>query len=170
MDRERKQHRDRLVVLSFVSVLLVLVYGPGATWFLGADRILFDQLASHVKNAPLENGLIVSINPARKSQDQVSAEFGRVLQIIKRQNVERIIISQAPETGNATGLPPWAATLSSCVPVFAPADHRLADVATATGVLSVQPDSDDVLRRSRLWNLRDGGMSPSLPLSVALHS
>ena len=170
MDRERKQHRDRLVVLSFVSVLLVLVYGPGATLFLGADRILFDQLATHVRNAPLENGLIVSINPDRKSQNQVSAEFGRVLQIIKRQNVERIIISQGPETGNATGLPQWAATLSSGVPVFAPADHRLADVATATGVLSLQPDSDGVLRRSRLWNLRDGGMAPSLPLSVALHS
>ncbi len=169
MDKERKENRDRLVVLSFVSVLLVLAYGPGAPWFLGADRILFDQFASYVKNVPLENSLIVSVNPSRKSQDEIASEYGRILQVFKQQNVERIIISQAPDMANATELPRWAATLSSGVPVFVPADHRLAEVATATGVLSLQPDSDDVLRRSRLWHLQDGVMSPSLPLSVALN-
>ena len=169
MDRERKINRDRLVVLGFVSVLLLLVYGSGSPWFLAADRILFDQFASYVKNAPLENSLIISIDPSKKSQDVISTEYGRVLELIKDQNVERIIISQAPAMDNVTDLPGWAATLSSGVPVFAPADHRLADVATAAGVLSLQPDSDDVLRRSRLWDLQYAIMSPSLPLSVALH-
>ena len=169
MDKERKEHRDRLVVLSFVSVLLVLIYGPAAPWFHGADRFLYDQFATHVKNAPLENGLIISINPAKKSDEEVIAEYGRILTVLKDQDVERIIIPQAPEMDGTSELPGWAATLSSGVPVFAPADHRLADVSTTTGILSLQPDSDDVLRRSRLWHLQGGIMSPSLPLSVALH-
>ncbi|MCH8070817.1 MAG: protein kinase [Proteobacteria bacterium] len=169
MDKHRKEHRDRLVTLSFVSVLLILIYGPGAPWFIGADRFLFDQFATHVRNAPLENGLIVSINPSNKSADEVTAEYGRVLQVFKEHNVERIIISQAPGMDSAAELPGWAAALSSGVPVFVPSDHRLADVATTTGILSLQPDSDDVLRRSRLWHLQGGIMSPSLPLSVALH-
>jgi len=169
LDKERKEHRDRLVVLSFVSVLLVLIYGPASTWFLGADRFVFDQFATHVKNAPLENGLIVSVNPSRKSEDEVTAEFGRLLNVFRHQNVERIIISQGPVLDSVSELPGWAATLSSSVPVFTPADHRLADVATTTGILSLQPDRDDVLRRSRLWHLQGGIMSPALPLAVALH-
>jgi len=169
LSKERKKHRDRLVVLSFVSVLLLLVYGPGAPWFLGADRVLFDLFASHVKNAGVENGLIVSVNPSRKSQEEVSAEYGRVLQVLQDQNAARIVISQAPDMDDAAELPAWAATLSPDVPVFAPADHRLAATATAAGVLNLSPDSDDILRRSRLWNLQDGVMTPSLPLAVALH-
>ncbi len=169
MDKQRKEHRDRLVTLSFVSVLLILIYGPGAPWFVGADRFLFDQFATHVRNAPLQNGLIVSINPSNKSADEVTAEYGRALKVFKEHNVERIIISQAPDMDDAAELPGWAAALSSGVPVFVPSDHRLADVATTTGILDLQPDSDDVLRRSRLWHLQGGIMSPSLPLSVALH-
>ena len=168
MNKQRKQHRDRLVVLSFVSVLLLLIYGPSAPWFLGADRFLFDQFATHVRNTPLANGLIISINPAKKSTDEVIAEYGRVLKVIREQNAERIIISQAPALESAAELPGWAATLSSGTPVFVPADHRLADVATTTGILSLQSDPDDVLRQSRLWHLQGGVMSPSLPLSVAL--
>ena len=68
MDKKRKEHRDRLVVLSFVSVLLLLIYGPAAPWFLGADRFLFDQFATHVRNAPLENSVIISVNPAKNPQ------------------------------------------------------------------------------------------------------
>jgi len=169
LEKKRKVHRDRLVVLSFVSVLLVLIYGPAAPWFLGADRFLFDQFATHVRNAPLENGLIVSVNPTKKSVDEVTAEFGRVLQVLIKNKVKRIIISQGPELGSGTELPGWAVTLATGVPVFTPSDHRLADVVTTTGILSLQPDSDDVLRWSSLWYLQGGLMSPSLPLSVALH-
>jgi len=169
LDKERKEHRDRLVVLSFVSVLLVLIYGPAAPWFLGADRVLFDQFATHVRNEPLKDGLIISINPEKKSDEEVIVEYGRILTVLKDQDVDRIIIPQAPEMDGATELPGWAATLSSGVPVFTPTDHRLSDVSTTTGILNLQPDSDDVLRRSRLWHLQGGTMSPSLPLAVALH-
>jgi len=170
LDKAKKEHRDRLVVLSFVSVLLVLIYGPGAPWFLGADRFLFDQIAARVSNAPLENSLIISISPSRKTEDQVLDEYGRVLQILKNQDVERIIISQAPEIEATAELPGWAATLSTGVPVFVPSEHRLADVATAHGMLRLQADSDEVLRRSRLWQLQGGVMSPSLPMAVALRN
>ena len=168
MDKNRKQHRDRLVVLSFVSVLLVLIYGPASSWFVGADRFLFDQFATYVRNTPLANGLIVSINPAKKSTDELVAEYGRVLQVLKNQNAGRIIIPPAAALESVAELPGWVATLSNGVPVFAPADHRLADVVTTTGILSLQPDSDKVLRESRLWHLQGGIMSPSLPLAVAL--
>ena len=168
MDKQRKQKRDRLVVLSFVSVLLVLIYGPGSSWFLGADRFLFDRFASYVRNTPLENGVIISINPAKKSPDELIAEYGRALKVLKAHNAERIIISQGPPIESAAELPGWAATLSTGVPVFVPADNRLADVATTTGVLSLQTDSDDVLRQSPLWHLQGGVMSPALSLSVAL--
>jgi hypothetical protein len=53
LDKQRKEHRDRLVALTFVSVLLVLIYGPGAPWFVAADRLLYDRLASHVQNEPV---------------------------------------------------------------------------------------------------------------------
>jgi serine/threonine-protein kinase len=169
LDKQRKQQRDRLVVLSFVSVLLVLIYGPASPWFLGADRFLFDQFATYARSKPLANGLIVSINPAKKSADELVAEYGRVLQVLKENNAGRIIIPQAPALDSLPELPGWAATLSAGAPVFVPAEHRLADVATNTGVLGLQPDSDDVLRQLRLWHLQGGIMSPSLPLAVALH-
>ncbi len=166
MDKNRKHHRDRLVVLAFVSVLLVLVYGPASQWFLGADRFLFDQFATYINNTPVQNGVIVSVNPAKKSTDEIVAEYGRVLSVIREQPVQRIIISQAPPLDE---LPGWAAVLSSGVPVFAPAGHRFADVATKSGLLDITPDSDDVLRQLRLWHLQGGIMTPSLPLSVALY-
>jgi serine/threonine-protein kinase len=168
LDKQRKQKRDRLVVLSFVSVLLILIYGPASSWFLGADRFLFDRFATYVRNAPLENGVIVSINPAKKSPDELIAEYGRILNAVTVHNAERIIISQGPPIETAGELPGWAPTLSTGVPVFVPADHRLADVATTTGILSLETDSDDVLRQAALWHLQGGAMSPALPLSVAL--
>lgn len=166
MDKKRKHQRDRLVVLSFVSVLLVLIYGPASQWFLGADRFLFDQFATYTGNEPVDNGVIISIDPAKKSTDEVIAEYGRVLAVLKRQPVKRIIISQAPAMDE---LPAWAPTLSSGVPAFVPADHRLADVAAKSGLLDISPDSDGVLRQLKLWHLQGGIMTPSLPLSVALH-
>lgn len=169
MEKKRKQQRDRLVVLSFVSVLLVLAYGPGSQWFLGADRFLFDQFATYIRNAPLENGAIISINPARKSTDEVLAEYGRIIDVLQEHKAARIIMSQPPPIEADAELPGWAAALSAGLPVFVPANHRLADVATKTGILELHEDSDGVLRQSRLWHLHGGMMSPSLPLSVALN-
>ena len=168
MDKAKKEHRDRLVVLSFVSVLLVLIYGPGSPWFIGADRFLYDRFSGFVSNTPLENGLIVSINPSRKSDDEILAEYGALLTVAQGQPVERIIIPQAPAVAPGTPLPEWAATLDGGIPLFVPSHHRLSEVATGKGVLNLQADSDDVLRMSRLWNLQGDVMSPSLPLAIAL--
>ena len=33
------------VTLAFVSVLLMLIYGPGAPWFVAGDRFVYDQVA-----------------------------------------------------------------------------------------------------------------------------
>jgi len=170
LNKQQKTHRDRLVVLSFASVLLVLVFGPGAPWFVAADNFLYDQIATRVKNEPLENSVIVSINPADKSAAEISGQFGELLNAFKAHNVERIILAQPPEIPESSELPGWSALLSAGVPVFVPDDHRLADVATKTGILQLNPDSDNVLRQSRLWHLQGGTMSPSLPLAIALDS
>ena len=170
MSEQRKEHRDRLVVLSFVSVLLMLIYGPLAPWFISADRILYDTFASNVRTSALENALIISIDPARKSREEVFGEYGRLLETLQNQEVERIVLAEPPVMDATDELPGWAAMLSGGTAVFVPAGHRLADVANRTGVFVLQPDSDDVLRKSRLWHLQGGNMSPSLPLAVALSS
>ena len=83
MSEKRKEHRDRLVVLSFVSVLLVLIYGPLAPWFVAADRFVFDRFASSVRSSPLEDGVIVSIDPSRKSHEEILGSMGRLLETSK---------------------------------------------------------------------------------------
>jgi len=170
LNKQQKTHRDRLVVLSFASVLLVLVFGPGAPWFEAADNFLYDQIATRVKNEPLDNSVIVSINPADKSSGEISEKYGQLLNVFKTHDVERIIMAQPPEIPESSELPGWSALLSAGVPVFVPDDHRLADVATKTGILRLDPDRDNVLRQSRLWHLQGGTMSPSLPLAIALDS
>ncbi len=168
MDKQRKERRDRLLALSFVSVLLVLVYGPAAPWFVGADRFLYDQMAGHVSNEPLENGLIVSINAAKMAPKEVSDQYGKLIQIFKNQKVKRIVLASPLDMGKSGELPGWAAALSSGVPVYVPNNHRLASLATKSGFLDVTVDSDGVFRRSGLWKFHGGLMSPSLPLAIAL--
>jgi len=170
LSEQRKEHRDRLVILSFVSVLLVLIYGPLAPWFIAADRFLYDTFASNVRSPVLEDAIIVSIDPARKSADEVSGEYGRLIETLKKQGVARIVMAEPPAMQATDELPGWSALLSGGTPTFVPAGHRLADVANRTGVFFLQPDSDEVLRRSRLWHLQGGSMSPSLALAVALSS
>jgi serine/threonine-protein kinase len=167
---QRKEHRDRWVVLSFVSVLLVLIYGPAAPWFVAADRFLFDRFAANIRTAPLENAAIVSIDPARKSSEEVLAEYGRLIEALENQRVSRVVMANPPDIGPEDELPGWAAMLSATTPIFVPTGHRLADVANRTGTFAISPDSDDVLRQSRLWHLQNGNMSPSLPLAIALAS
>jgi serine/threonine-protein kinase len=150
--------------------LLVLIYGPLAPWFISADRFLFDRFSANLRTSGLENGVIVSIDPARKSRDEVLAEYGRIIEQLQQLQVARIVLAEPPEMSAADELPGWAAMLSTNLPIFVPAHHRLADVAKRTGVFRLQPDSDEVLRQSRLWHLEGGRMSPSLPLAVALAS
>jgi serine/threonine-protein kinase len=168
LDKQRKERRDRLLLLGFVSVLLVLIYGPASPWFVAADRFLYDRMATHVSNEPLENSLIVSINAGKMTPAEITEQYGKLIQRFKYQKVKRIILANPPELSDSGDLPGWTVTLSSGVPVYVPNGHRLADLASKTGFLDVTPDSDGVFRRAALWQFQGGLMSPSLPLAIAL--
>ena len=163
----QQQKRNRLLALSFVSVLLLLVYGPLAQWFIAADRVLYDQMATHLPNKPLNNALIISIDPAKTEPGQIAATYGRIIAVLKQSNVKRIILTQPPDVAENENLPGWAVAMNAAVPVYAPTRHRFADVVNRDGFVDIQTDSDGVLRRAALWQLNDGVMSPSLPLAVA---
>ncbi len=170
MSEKSTVHRDRLVVLAFTSMLLVLIYGPLAAWFIAADRFLYDIFASNVQSQPPENTLIVSIDPDRKSRDEILTEYGRLLETLQAHKVKRVVLAEPPAMTADDALPGWSVMLSGQLPIIVPANHRLADVANRTGVFMLQPDNDDVLRRSRLWNLDGGSLRPSLALATALTS
>ena len=170
MSENRRDYRDRLVVLSFVSVLLVLMYGPLAPWFIAADRFLYDVFASSIRSNSAGNAVIVSIDPSKKTHEEILGEYGRLLETFQLQGASRVVLAEPPQLGSNEELPGWAAMLSGEMPVFVPANHRLAEITRRTGVLNLQPDSDQVLRQSRLWYLQGGSMSPSLPLAIALSS
>jgi serine/threonine-protein kinase len=163
----QQQKRNRLLALSFVSVLLLLVYGPLAPWFIAADRVLYDQMATHLPNKPLDNALIISIDPAKTEPGQIAATYGRIIAVLKQSNVKRIILTQPPDVAENENLPGWAVAMNATVPVYAPTRHRFSDVVNRNGFVDIQTDSDGVLRRAALWQLNDGVMSPSLPLAVA---
>jgi serine/threonine-protein kinase len=164
---QQKQKRNRIITLTFASVLMLLVYGPLAQWFVAADRVLYDQLASHLPGKPLENAYIISIEASKSDPDAVSATYGRIIEVLSLAGVRRIIVTEPPEIADDRNLPGWAAAMNATVPVYAPTGHRLADLATRHGFIDVRADSDGVLRASGLWQLNDGVMSPSLPLAVA---
>ena len=167
MTKEQSQKRNRLIALSFVSVLLMLVYGPLAQWFVAADRVLYDQLASHLRSTPLEQTIIISVDPAKADQDELVSTYGKIIAALKESNVRRIVLTEPPELSDDDRLPGWSATLNSSTPVYVPARHRFSDIATRDGFVDIKPDSDGVLRRSDLWSLSDGVMSPSLALAIA---
>ena len=162
-----KQFRNRLIALSFVSILMLLVYGPLAQWFVAADRLVYDQLAANLPNRALDNAVIVSVDPSKMTSDEVTRVYGQIVAVLSEIRVRRIVMTQPPAAGDDDTLPGWAATLNAGIPVYVPARHRYADVATRSGFVDIRPDSDGVLRRSALWQLNDGVMSPSLPLAIA---
>lgn len=166
MDKERQQKRNRIIALTFVSVLLLVVYGPLAQWFVAADRVLYDQLAGSMSGQPLDNAFIASIDTNRNTQEQVLDKYGQVIKALQNAGVRRIILSNPPAIADSDELPGWAALLTSSSQVFAPTRHRLADVATHNGFVTIRPDADNVLRQSELWQLNNGVMSPSLPLAI----
>jgi serine/threonine-protein kinase len=168
LDIGSNQKRNRLIALSFASVLLLLVYGPLAPWFLTADRFLYDTFASGLPNRPLDNAIIISIDPSRASHDKLLADYGQVLSVLSRSQARRIILPQPPELGADERLPGWSAALGGPVAVYVPNSHRLAELTTHTGFMEFVPDDDGVLRRTNLWQLNGAIMSPSLPLAVAL--
>ena len=167
LTKHQMQERNRLIALIFVSVLLLLVYGPLAQWFVAADRMLYDQVASHLRNPPLQNAAIVSVDPAKNRNADTFSQYGQIISALKSAKVKRIIMAQPPSLSGSDGLPGWAATLSIGAPVYVPTQHQLAGLATRDGFVDIRPDGDGVLRRSDLWLLHDGVMSPSLPLAIA---
>jgi serine/threonine-protein kinase len=160
--------RNRLIALVFVSVLLLLMYGPLSQWFIAADRVLYDQLAGGRPAKALSDGYIVSIDPRRKGEQDVLEEYGRILESLQDSNVERIVLANPPAIPAAADLPGWTALLAGGTPVFVPARHRFADVSSNSGFVQLNSDNDGVLRRSSLWHLNGGVMSPSLPLAIAI--
>jgi serine/threonine-protein kinase len=149
-------------------VLLLLVYGPLAPWFVSADRFLYDTFSSGLPNRPLDNAFIISIDPSRASHDELLAEYGQVLSVLTRSQARRIILPHPLQLGADERLPGWSAALVGPVPVYVPNSHRLAELTEHTGFMEFVPDDDGVLRRTNLWQLNGAVMSPSLPLAVAL--
>jgi len=162
------QTRNRLIALSFACVLLLLVYGPLAPWFVTADRFVYDKYAAGLHNEPLDSAIIISIDPSRASHEQILSLYGQILNVLTHSQAARIILPQPPEIGADEPLPGWAAALNGDVPVYVPTSHRLRDLTTHVGFVSITPDDDGILRRADLWQLNGSVMSPSLALAVAL--
>ena len=170
MDTGKKQKRNRLIALSFASVLLLLVYGPLAQWFVTADRVLYDLVASHMPNKGLDEAFILSIDPSKIPAADLLEQYGLVIERLRQADVRRIVMPNPPEISEADPLPAWVTALGSGIHVFVPTRHRFAEFAAHNGFVDVRPDSDGVLRRSELWQLNDSKMSPSLSLSIAFES
>ncbi len=170
MDKGTRQKRNRLVALSFASVLLLLTYGPLAELFSTLDRFLYDQVASFLPNEALDDAIILSIDPSKVPEAKLLEQYELVIKRLRQAEVKRIILPNPPEVGAADPLPSWVTSLGSGIPVFVPTRHRFAEFAPHNGFVDVRPDSDGVLRRSSLWQLNDGVMSPSLPLAIAFEN
>ena len=168
MDKHKKEQRDRLIALAFVSILLVLIYGPLAPWFAAVDHMIYDRFASLIKSDPPKDTVIVSINAEKRNSDALLDKYGQLVTLAKSSGAKRIILASPPEMAPNAELPGWAAAMSMGAPVFVPSNHRLADVASKTGILRLKPDADGVIRQMILWHLRGGVMAPSLPLAIAL--
>ena len=167
MNKATQQKRNRLIALSFASVLLLLTYGPLAELFSNVDRFLYDQVASFLPNEALDDAVILSIDPSMVPEAKLLEQYELVINRLRQADVKRIILPNPPEVGASDSLPEWLTSLGSGIPVFVPTRHRLAEFATHNGFVDVRPDADGVLRRSDLWQLNDGVMSPSLPLAIA---
>ena len=166
MDKDRKEHRDRLVVLSFVSILLMLVYGPAASWFVAADRVLYDRVAATLRHSVVEDAVILSIDPRKAAAQAPAATWTALVRAVLAENPARIVLTQAPDADPDGAFANLAAEAGN-VPLFVPRGHPLAGSAHS-GLFVLTPDGDGVLRRSPLWRLEDGVKFPSLPLARAM--
>ncbi|NNF41369.1 MAG: protein kinase [Woeseiaceae bacterium] len=160
--------RNRLIALAFVSVLLLLVYGPLAQWFVAADRLLYDQLAGSLSGKAQAETYIVSMVPRRAPAREILSDYGKLITSLKAAKARRIILANPPEVAANEELPAWLAALRSGTPVFVPSRHRFAEFSPHSGFVDVRADTDGILRRSQLWHRNGGVMSPSLPLAIAL--
>ncbi len=166
MDAAAQQKRNRFIALSFACVLLLLVYGPLAQWFAAADRMIYDQLAGGMPNQASENTYIASIDATRLSTPELIGRYGDVIAALQNSGAERIVLANPPPLSETEELPAWSALLAAPNVVFVPTRHRLAEIASGNGFVSVRADVDNVLRQSQLWHLNKGVMSPALPLAI----
>ncbi|NNC76532.1 MAG: protein kinase [Woeseiaceae bacterium] len=156
-----------MVALSFASVLLLLVYGPLAQFFLVADRIIYDQFATALPNQPLNDAVIVSIDPAKINGENILDLHFELVGKLQQAGAARIILPNPPPVESSAQLKRWSSRLESKSPLYVPTGHPLAEYASRTGFVNLTPDNDGVLRRSDLWQLNDGNMSPALPLAIS---
>jgi len=170
LNKTTLQKRNRLIALSFASVLLLLTYGPLAELFSTVDRFLYDRVASFLPNEALDDAVILSIDPSKVPKANLLEQYELVINRLRQADVRRIILPNPPEVGAADSLPAWVKSLGSGIPVFVPTRHRFAEFAAHSGFVELRPDSDGVLRRSNLWQLNDGVLSPSLPLAIAFEN
>ncbi len=170
MDAQKKSQRDRLIALGVVSLLLVVVYGPAASWFVSVDRFFYDRVAGYLAPKPAVDGVIVTIDPQGKSAAELAGDYGEVLARVRAHDARRIIMPRPPEFSADGTLPAWSAALDEGPPTYVPSRHPLAAVSSGSGYLDIRADSDGVLRRANLWYLNNGMMSPALPLAIALSS
>jgi serine/threonine-protein kinase len=170
LDTAAQQKRNRIIALAFASVLLLLMYGPLAQWFIAADRVLYDQLAGGMPNQSSENTFIASIDAKGSSDKEVLDKYGAVIEVLQNSGVRRIILANPPVISESDELPGWTALIDSPSPIFVPTRHRLSSVASRDGFVGLRPDSDNVLRKSDLWQLNNGIKSPSLSLAVGFES
>ncbi len=170
MDTAAQQKRNRIITLAFASLLLLVIYGPLAPWFVAADRFLYDRLASGLPQQPQENTYIASIDSRRVTPEDLLEQYGQTIRALQDSGVRRIILPNPPPLTEGAELPDWAGLLNNPGPVFVPTRHPLSEFATRDGFVAMNPDSDGVLRQSELWQLNSGVMSPSLPLAVDFES
>ena len=169
MDISQDPKKIRLLALAFACAMLLLVYGPLAGWFEAADRFLYDRFARHSPVAALDDAYIVSIDRPRVTAAELLQTYARIIEVLQRGGARRIIMSNPPEIAASEGLPAWVAKLGSGQSrVYVPLGHRFAQYASGAGIVDFTSDVDGVLRTSRLRQMSDGVMEPTLPLAVAL--
>ena len=169
MDISQDPKKIRLLALAFACAMLLLVYGPLAGWFEAADRFLYDRFARYSPASALDDAYIVSIDRPRATAAELLQTYARIIEVLQRGGARRIIMSKPPEIAAGEGLPAWVAKLGSGPSrVYVPLGHRFAPYASGAGVVDFTSDADGVLRTSRLRQMSDGVMAPTLPLAVAL--
>ncbi len=169
MDTAARRKRNRLIALGLASVLLVFVYGPFATGFAAADRLIYDLFAGRLLDQALDSAVIISIDPQPNASETPLDLYGELIDKLKKVDVRRIILANPPDI-DAASPPAWATSLSVGPPVYVRSGNTLEAYASRGGFLDLNPDKDDVLRRLELWRLSDGVKNAVLPLAIAFDS
>ena len=112
MNTAKNQKRNRLIALSFVSILMLVMYGPLAQWFVAADNVLYDVMSGARPSKPLANAYIVSIDPQRQTDQRLLERYGAIIGKLQASGVRRIVLPNPPAIPEAADLPGWSALLT----------------------------------------------------------